>query len=420
MEWLLSSVYSLLAVPRLYLGSALTSGFLIYYLSQVVKRPMLACSDGSFKNYLENNIPLLKEKFWPTLWCFEARAQTLMASFVRATVIPHITYKREILTLKDGGEVCLDWLDPYDGCPPETPTVIILPGLTGASQANYVKGLALSAKRIGVRTVVFNQRGIGGISLKTPRTYCAANSEDMVEVIEHVKRRCPGAPIAGTGISMGGLILGNYITSVEDAPDNLTCAMLISVPWNVFRGTESIEQPIVNLMLNWHLASSLCDVLKRVRHVMEPGPYAIDDVLKSKTIREFDSKFTVKQFGFKDVDDYYSRATLHDKIHKITVPVLCLSAADDPFQPLDGIPVEMANKLDKVGIVVTARGGHIGFMEGIWPLYRDQYMYKMFAQFFEAVLVKEGYKQFKNEEDDRGCGSAAGLEATDRREMATS
>jgi abhydrolase domain-containing protein 1/3 len=55
----------------------------------------------------------------------------------------------------------------------------------------------------------------------------------------------------------------------------------------------------------------------------------------------------------------------------------------------------MANQLEKVGIVVTARGGHIGFMEGIWPLYQDQYMFKMFSQFFESVLVKPGFKSFK-------------------------
>ena len=62
----------------------------------------------------------------------------------------------------------------------------------------------------------------------------------------------------------------------------------------------------------------------------------VNFLFQSKTIREFDSKFTVKQFGFKDVDEYYRSATLHDKLHKIQVPVLCLSAADDPFQPLDG------------------------------------------------------------------------------------
>ncbi|KAK9504847.1 hypothetical protein O3M35_009025 [Rhynocoris fuscipes] len=395
MNWVATTFSSLLSVPSWCIGSAITSGYILYYLLDVVKKPILAASKGKFRAFLEENVPLLGDKFWPTVWCFEARAQTLMASFVRATVIPRISYRREILTLKDGGAICLDWMDPYENCPSNTPTVIILPGLTGASHADYVKGLVLAAKKIGIRTVVFNQRGIGGIGLKTPRTYCAANVEDVVEVVTHVHKVCEGAPIAGTGISMGGLLLGNYLAAFEDSKNYLTSAMLISVPWNVFKGSESIEQPVVNLMFNRHLASCLCNVVKNVREIMEPGPYVIDDVLKSKTIREFDSKFTVKQFGYKDVDDYYTHASIHNKIHKFKVPVLCLSAADDPFQPYDGIPVEEANKSENVAIVITARGGHIGFMEGVWPLHTDHYMFKLFAQFFESMLVREGYKYFR-------------------------
>ena len=53
-------------------------------------------------------------------------------------------------------------------------------------------------------------------------------------------------------------------------------------------------------------------------------------------MREFDASFTSKLFGFKNVEDYYAKATLHDKLHNIEVPLLCLSAADDPFQPLEG------------------------------------------------------------------------------------
>lgn len=68
--------------------------------------------------------------------------------------------------MKDGGEVGLDWLDPFGDCIDSTPIVIILPGLTGASHADYVKGLALMAQKIGLRTIVFNNRGIGGIALK--------------------------------------------------------------------------------------------------------------------------------------------------------------------------------------------------------------------------------------------------------------
>lgn len=66
--------------------------------------------------------------------------------------------------MSDGGQVALDWLE--GGCSAGSPIIIILPGLAGESQAEYVKCLVNSASCIKLRVVVFNNRGLGGISLK--------------------------------------------------------------------------------------------------------------------------------------------------------------------------------------------------------------------------------------------------------------
>lgn len=110
------------------------------------------------------------------------------------------------MTLKDGGEVALDWLET--NCDENSPIVIVLPGLTGESQAEYIKCLVTAGNKIHVRCCVFNNRGLGGIALKTPRLYCAANCEDLSEVVKHVQKHNPNIKIGATGISMGGLILG--------------------------------------------------------------------------------------------------------------------------------------------------------------------------------------------------------------------
>lgn len=111
-----------------------------------------------------------------------------------------------MLRLKDGGEVALDWL--VNGCAVDAPIIIILPGLTGESQAEYIKCLVSQASQMGIKCVVFNNRGLGGMILKTPRLYCAANCEDLSEVVNHVHNKHPGVKKGATGISMGGLILG--------------------------------------------------------------------------------------------------------------------------------------------------------------------------------------------------------------------
>lgn len=157
-------------------------------------------------------------------------------------------------------------------------------------------------------------------------------------------------------------------------------------------GTQSIEKPFLNRMLTRHLCGSLCKTVEKYDILFKDEfAWKKEKVLQSKTIREFDSSFTSIHFGFENVDNYYAKATLHNKLHKIKTPTLCLSAADDPFQPLDAIPIKAAEESSHVAIVVTARGGHIGFLDGFWPGHKDQYMAKIFAQFFSAVLFdKDG------------------------------
>lgn len=107
--------------------------------------------------------------------------------------------------------MALDWLET--GCADDAPVILILPGLTGESQAEYIKCLVTQANLKGIKCCVFNNRGLGGVALKTPRLYCAANCEDISEVVNHVNKKYPNVKKGATGISMGGLILGRSIDS---------------------------------------------------------------------------------------------------------------------------------------------------------------------------------------------------------------
>ena len=64
------------------------------------------------------------------------------------------------------------------------------------------------------RCVVFNFRGRGGLGLKSPRTYCAANSDDLSEILDHLKLNYPNAPVVAVG--NGHLIrYGQYILCIS-------------------------------------------------------------------------------------------------------------------------------------------------------------------------------------------------------------
>jgi predicted alpha/beta-fold hydrolase len=59
-------------------------------------------------------------------------------------------------------------------------------------------------------------------------------------------------------------------------------------------------------------------------------------ISKSSCIRDFDTLFVTKQFGYKSCEDYYRDACLDAKIQNINVPTLFLNAGDDMFSPEKG------------------------------------------------------------------------------------
>ncbi|XP_022101459.1 phospholipase ABHD3-like isoform X2 [Acanthaster planci] len=292
----------------------------------------------------------------------------------------------EKILLADGGEIVLDWMDNdednrYSNA--TRPTVLLLPGLTGSSQSHYAVNMIKAAKKHGYRCVVFNNRGFGGAEIKTPRTFCAANTEDLEFVIKRIHSSHPDAPVIAVGVSIGGIILFNYLAKVgEDTP--LVAAMTISVAWNTMLSTESLEKPVNFILFNRFLAKELTNVLARNVQMFE-GHVDIDHAMQSQTIKEFDERFTSKMFGYETVDHYYKDASIHTKVHHIGIPTLCLSAGDDPFAPLETIPISDAKEQSNIAVVVTSHGGHVGFTEGFFPR-GNGYMIRLFEQFVDGFF----------------------------------
>lgn len=66
------------------------------------------------------------------------------------------------------------------------------------------------------------------------------------------------------------------------------------------------------------------------------------------------------------------------------------------FIPI-AIPTRAAEESSHVAILVTSRGGHVGFMEGLWPKTGDEYMARFFAQYYKSTLFNEEFKKVSEE-----------------------
>ncbi|KAI9092288.1 hypothetical protein K1719_027788 [Acacia pycnantha] len=289
--------------------------------------------------------------------------ETIFAAFFRS--VPQVKYRRQCIRTKDDGTVALDWVAGDDRLlPPDSPVLILLPGLTGGSEDSYVRHLLIRARSKGWRVVVFNSRGCGDSPVTTPKFYSASFLGDLREVVSHVNTLYPEANIYAVGWSLGANILVRYLGQESHACP-LSGAVSLCNPFNLIVADEDFRKGFNNVY-DKALAKALREIFKKHALLFEDigGEYNIELAANAKTVREYDDGITRVSFGFKSVDEYYSNSSSSDSIKYVQTPLLCIQAADDPIAPARGIPREDIKENPNCLLIVTPKGGHLGWVAG--------------------------------------------------------
>ncbi|KAF5734953.1 embryogenesis-associated protein EMB8 [Tripterygium wilfordii] len=326
--------------------------------------PSLEVAGGARERFLLPLMTILSKPYTPfPLVAYNRHLETIFAAFFRS--IPQIRLRRECLRTADDGAVALDWVAGDDGrLPLETPVVILLPGLTGGSDDSYVRHMLVRARSKGWRVVVFNSRGCGDSPVTTPQFYSASFLGDMREVVAKVAARYPKANLYAIGWSLGANILVRYLGEESNACP-LSGAVSLCNPFNLPIADEDFRKGF-NIVYDKALANALCKIFKKHALLFEDmvGEYNIPSVANAKSVREFDEGLTRVSFGFKSVDDYYYNSSSSDSIKQVQIPLLCIQAANDPIAPSRGIPHEDIKENPNCLLVVTPKGGHLGWVAG--------------------------------------------------------
>src|SRR5690606_11644563 len=90
----------------------------------------------------------------------------------------------------------------------------------------------------------------------------------------------------------------------------------------------------------------------------------LERVRAARSFRDFDDAATAPIHGFDGAADYYARSSSTGFLPHIRIPTLLLHADDDPFLPRTAFPRDAVRDNPHIEAIVTAHGGHVGFIEG--------------------------------------------------------
>src|SRR5260370_40013419 len=93
------------------------------------------------------------------------------------------------------------------------------------------------------------------------------------------------------------------------------------------------------------------------KHKMLPGGYPIAGLSPVRTVRQFDDVITAPEFGYRDAQDYYDNVGAKRVAAQIRVPMLIITAQDDPFVPYASL---LAAKIDEKPIIQFVAAMHPG------------------------------------------------------------
>ena len=377
--------------------------FFTYYLAFGARKSTFIGGKGATLRNIIRIISSNIDIYRPTPWIFGGHLQTLYTAAMPHIFklmprifksMPRIKYVSEYIDTPDGGVLKLDWSPGgKQGTEEDSEDIVlILPGLTGNSEENYALNFVEIAKKLGYRAVVMNYRGSGS-PLMTYRTCCAANTDDLEVVLRHLNERRPTSRVCVVGVSLGGIIMAHYLIKMGSSNQKslVLAAFGVSIPWDLFVARRSLEKPLSWLLFNLYLTRKLQRMFKnnvtalKARGIEVPKNVE-EPAMKANTIREFDEAVVAPMFGYRDVDDYHSAASVSKQTFEyIKTPLLCLNAADDPFSPREQLPVQRIENCDNVAMVLTDTGGHVGFLEGFLPTGRS-YMNSVYKEYVKTVF----------------------------------
>jgi predicted alpha/beta-fold hydrolase len=283
----------------------------------------------------------------PPLWAMTGHLQTILGHLLPSESLKEKGVELSVTLENENERIHTTYLKG------ETQIVVYLfHGLGGSAEATYMQRTANVARSLGHHVFINNHRGCGaGIGLAT-EPYHSGRAEDLSKVIAFGREKLPNHfHIAiGFSLSANALLLLSAKVRASVLPD---AAIAVNGPIHLDRASIMLTKGL-NRIYDKRFVLELSNYIKRNRSKDV-------DLLKSvKTLRDFDKQFTAPIGGFGNRANYYSTCSAMGYLKQIEIPVVLLTAEDDPF--VEVTDYKESKISDNVVLHVEKHGGHMGYL----------------------------------------------------------
>jgi uncharacterized protein len=284
--------------------------------------------------------------------------QTLASFFLRRSVTLPPSEERRIEVEPEVSVLChCHWQPDRQSAL----TVIVIHGLEGSSDSQYMHGIAVKGFAAGMNVVRMNQRNCGGTESYSPTLYHSGRSSDLDAVARHLISHDHISRFALVGYSMGGnLVLKLAGEYGSNPPPQFKAVAAVCPAIDLAASADALHEPpnrMYEQYFLWKLRGRL-----NAKAKLFPGKFDVARGRNARTLREFDDRVTAYYCDFAGASDYYARAAAANVVDRIAVPALVISAANDPFIRL--LPNTRTKLLANPNItfIETGDGGHCAFL----------------------------------------------------------
>lgn len=299
---------------------------------------------------------------WQTIWAAKCTPRSIADAQIQHS------YQRERWQTPDNDFIDVDFALHNRQLPDNAPLLVMLHGLEGASDSTYARELCYWAAHNGLRFAVPHFRGCSGTVNHAPRAYHSGDHEEVDWILRRLRNntRFAGTNIAVVGISLGGNMLLRWAQEQGSTAAAVVQAIAaVCSPLDLLACGPHIDSGINRLLyVRMFLRSMIPRALERL--ALHPNLFDGDALRKATTLYAFDSIFTAPLHGFRNTEDYWSRASSRWRLAEIQLPTLILNTSNDPFVPTHTLP-PLGWINSSVLAIRTQGGGHVGFPSGPFP-----------------------------------------------------